>query len=84
MKRYTVEWLTDVPMTDGTGDPDAGKEHEEHFKTEREAVAFAKSVVDADYWGSPRVCEEEYRAVECYDGGPLHKTWDHVRDIEIG
>ena len=81
-ERYEIEWTTNVPVDEcGDGDPDAGTDNVEYRDTKAEAIAFARSVVAADYWGCPRVYHQRRQLKECYDGGPLHETWETIGNL---
>ncbi len=81
-ERYEVGWLSDVPVEDGVGDPDAGKDNVMFFGTEREAVAFAKTKIDEDYWGCPSIDLMRLVVLDHGDGFKPERTWEHIRSVE--
>ena len=83
-ERWEVEWTTDVPVSEsGDSDPDAGTDNVEYFTTRDEAVAFARSKIEADYWGCPRVSLMRRRVWNPRDGGRPLVDWDCVETVDV-
>lgn len=75
--RYIVEWLTDVPVVDGIGEPDEGVTHSKHFSSLAEAQAWVTKVRPLDYWDCPLISEEH---LIC-DGH--RRVWDWIRNHDL-
>lgn len=75
--RYTVEWLTDVPVVDGDSVIDDGKQNRKYFSKESEAIEFARSVFDKDHYGCARIEKQECQIDEdiLQHEGRRQKVW---------
>lgn len=64
---FSVRWVTDVPVRNEEAFFEEGKEHYRYFQTLEEAQAFAREVIEQDFFGSVEIDEFTTERDEEYD-----------------